>query len=179
MSDYPQIEITTGFKLTPDLLMKIESTVRESVNKEHARLLEKEISRLLEKEISRLSEEQEIILKRMEERFKEISEAHEELARLVYETPEFDIDLIELKMKKNLDLTQAERIVLEKHIFKVLQDELKEIASGKYAALSLEGEILAIADSRMELLEMIDKIDYPASKIFLHRAGKKPFVERI
>lgn len=86
----------------------------------------------------------------------------------------FDVETLREKMKTE-ELSPQELEFLQKEILKSLSDQLRKLGEEKYVAISLDGEIISLADDNLALLTKIDRIDYPAKKIFLHKTGSKAY----
>jgi len=63
---------------------------------------------------------------------------------------------------------QLQDIVCEK-LRGLLETEYK----GKYVALTYDGRIIASAETDVQLLQELEKIDYPVDQIFLHKVGSR------
>lgn len=74
-----------------------------------------------------------------------------------------------------IPIEEMGKIFQQYFIIDLLREELAKLGEGKYVGISIEGKILASADDDLQLLQELDTIKYPASEIFLHRVGARPF----
>lgn len=152
MTELPRAKLITSIEISPELLAKIEECVQECVSTS--------LSVIVEEKINEMNLE-DIIERKIKEIFIE----------------EYDVEELKHKME-NEGLTKMERSYLKKKVLENLSDEINEIESGVYIGISFDGEILSTAQTRVELLLDLEKIDIHPSKIFLHRIGQ-PFIGRI
>jgi len=103
-------------------------------------------------EISALLGEQTLKIAKLEERLEELEKASN--------TP------------KTLS-TEQHKMQLQDTICEKLSELLETEYKGKYVALTYDGRIVASSDTDIQLLQELEKIDYPADQIFLHKVGSR------
>ncbi len=103
-------------------------------------------------DLSTLLGEQALKIAKLEERLEELEKASDATKKLSIE---------------------QHKMQLQDMICKKLRELLEREYKGKYVAITYDGRIVAFADTDIQLLQELEKIDYPADQIFLHKVGSR------
>jgi len=108
-----------------------------------------------------------LVVARLDDVYRRIEQFDQRLTNIENEFEELKMMIEAGGMK----LSEERKLKVQKDICKRLSDLLTKNFMNKYVAITYDGQIVASAETDIELLKKLREITYPSDQIFLHKVG--------